>query len=214
MAVREPDGYHGKVQETMWGTWPTFHSWNWPGHEGKPIDVEVYTRYPRVRLYQDGKLIGEKAADEMKATFTVDYAPGTLVAEGIEGDRVMETVTLKTAGEVADIRLTADRKEIAADGQDLAFVTIECVDKDGNVVPVADNALTVTAEGPVSLMALGNADIKDNDPYYDSTHHAWKGRALAVFRNSGTSGSAVITVTAAPTSGTNSITREISILSK
>lgn len=214
MAVREPDGYKGKVKTTMWGTWPTFHSWNWPGHEGKPIDVEVYTRYPRVRLYQDGKLIGEKAADEMKATFTVDYAPGTLVAEGIEGDRVMGTVTLKTAGEVAGIRLTADRREISADGQDMAFVTIECVDKDGDVVPVADNALTVTANGPVSLMALGNADIKDNDPYYDSTHHAWKGRALAVFRNSGTPGSAVVTVTAAPTSGTNSITREISILSK
>lgn len=60
LAVREPDGYFGKIRQTSWSVWPTWDCWNWPGHEGKPIEVEVYSRYPSVRLYLDGELIGEK----------------------------------------------------------------------------------------------------------------------------------------------------------
>lgn len=212
MAVREPDGYNGRVKTTLWGTWPTFASWNWPGHEGKPIEVEVYSRYPKVRLYQNGKLAGEKAASEMKATFTLDYAPGTLLAEGIDGDKVMETVSLETAGDVADLRLTADRDTIDADGQDLSFIVIECIDSKGRNVPVADNLLTVSTDGPVRLAGLGNADIKDEDPYFDNTHRAWKGRALAVVRNDGDTGPATVCVTAETGNG-GTINREITIIS-
>lgn len=201
MAVNEPDGYVGKVRTTQWGTWPSFESWNWKGHEGKPIDVVVYSRYPKVRLYQDGKPVGEKRTSEMKAIFTVDYAPGKLTAEGIDGDKVMATVSLETAGAVKDLRLTSDRSEISADGQDLSFITIECIDEEGRVVPVADNALTVETKGPVSLIALGNGDIKDEDPYFDNRHHAWKGRALAVVRNDGKNGEASVKVTATSENG-------------
>lgn len=194
IAVREPNGYNGKIKTTLWGTWPTFKNWNWPGHEGKPIEVEVYSRYPKVRLYQDDKLIGEKVAEEMKAVFTVDYAPGKLKAEGICDGKVMESADLATAGDVVDIRLTTDREEIMANGQDLAFITIECIDKNGQVVPIADNKLTVSVDGPAKIIALGNADIKDEDPYYDNTHRAWMGRALAVVRNIGKKGKAIVKV--------------------
>lgn len=60
LAVKEPDNYYGKVKETLWSVWPTWESWNWPGHEGKEIEVEIYSRYPKVRLYLNDKLIGEK----------------------------------------------------------------------------------------------------------------------------------------------------------
>lgn len=93
----------------MWGTWPTFASWNWPGHEGKDIEVEVYSHYPVVRLYLNDTLVGERSAEEMKAVFTLPYQEGTLRAEGVEAGTVKEAVTLKTAGAVTGIRLTADR---------------------------------------------------------------------------------------------------------
>ena len=64
IAVREPDGYHGHIKETLWGTYPTLKSWNWPGHEEKPIEVEVMTRYPQVQLYLDDKLVEKKKVDE------------------------------------------------------------------------------------------------------------------------------------------------------
>ena len=191
MAVQEPDGWQGKVKTTMWGTWPTYESWNWPGWEGKDITVEVYSREPSVRLYLNDQLVGEQPTRQMKATFTLPYQPGTLRAEAGS-----DKTTLATAGAPAALRLTADRTQLTADGQDLSFVTVEVVDAEGRVVPVADNGLTFKVDGAGWLMAAGNADIKDEDPYFDATHRAWKGRALCVVRTSQKPGKIRLTVSA------------------
>ena len=82
MAVKEPDGYHGKILETSWSVWPTWESWTWPGWDGKPVEVEVYTRQPEVKLYLDDQLIGTKQVSrdtEFKAVFSVPYKAGTLL---------------------------------------------------------------------------------------------------------------------------------------
>ncbi|MBQ7443526.1 MAG: DUF4982 domain-containing protein [Bacteroidaceae bacterium] len=196
MAVREPDGYRGKVQTTLWGTWPTLESWNWPGWEGKPITVEVCSRYPAVRLFLNDQLVGEKAVSECRAVFTLPYQPGTLRAEGIADGQTAANVSLQTAGEAATIRLTADRTTLNADGQDLAFVTVEIVDSKGVTHPLADHLLKATVKGPARLLAFGNADIKDCDPLCDDTHRVWKGRALIVLRSTPKRGNIVLTVTA------------------
>lgn len=208
IAVKEPDNYAGEIRTTMWGTWPTFESWNWQGHEGKDIEVEVYSHYPSVRLYLNDVMIGEKPTDEMKARFTLPYQPGVLRAEGVENGDVKETKTLKTAGKVAAIRLDADRSTLTTDKGDLSYVVIELIDKDGNVVPTAENTLTVTVTGNGTLQGLGNADIKDEDPYFDNTHKVWKGRALAVVRSLGKRGKATIRVSS-PGLKTSAITLNI-----
>ena len=189
LAVREPDGYHGKVKTSMWSTWPTQESWTWPGWEGKPIEVEVYSREPKVSLYLNNQLVAEQPTAEMKATFTLPYQPGTLRA--VAGTEQSE---LQTAGAPARIRLTADRDRMATGG--LAFVTIEITDAQGRVVPTADTEMTFSVAGNASLLAAGNADIKDEDPYFDNRHRAWHGRALAVVRNTGRQGKSTLTVTA------------------
>ena len=71
---------------------PTLHSWTWPGQEGKPLEVEVYSGAEKVQLFLNDKLIGEKPtgrAQEFKAVFAVPYAPGVLKAVGLRGDRVV-----------------------------------------------------------------------------------------------------------------------------
>ena len=196
LAVREPDGYKGRIKETMWGTWPTTESWNWPGWEGRPIDVEVYARQQTVRLYLkpeggEERLVGEQPTRQMKATFTLPYQPGRLRAETTAGETV-----LRTAGAPAAIRLTADRTEMAADGQSLSFIAVEVVDGDGLVVPTADARLTFALQGPAELLAAGNADIKDDDPYFDTSHRAFQGRALAVVRSGRRGGKVTLTVSA------------------
>lgn len=196
IAVREPDGYRGTVKQTLWGTWPTQASWNWPGWEGQPIDVEVYTRCPSVRLYfkpENGpeRLVGDQPAQQMKATFKLDYQPGTLRAETADG-----VARLATAGPPVAVRLTADRAAMPAGAQSLTYVTAEIVDDQGRVVPTADNRLTFTVKGPATLLAAGNADIKDEDPYHDATHRVWQGRALAVLRSTAATGRATLTVSA------------------
>ena len=114
LSVKEPTGYYGEIKETQWSVWPTWENWNWPGHEGKNIDVEIYSRYPSVRLYLNDKLIGEKSttrAEEFKAIFTLPYAPGTLRVAGVENGQEKESRTLETAGKPARIRLTATARK-------------------------------------------------------------------------------------------------------
>lgn len=200
MAVKEPDGYHGKIRTGLWAVWPTWESWNWEGHEGKPIEVEVYSRHQSVRLYLNGNLIGEKPTDrthEFKATFTLPYATGTLKAEGFEGGKVVETQTLATAGKPTNIKATVDRKVVTANGQDLAYVTIELTDKNGNVTPNADNTLTFSVNGQATIEATGNANLQDTHCYKSHECKAWKGRAMAVIRSTRKAGNITLTVTSA-----------------
>ncbi|MBQ9362349.1 MAG: DUF4982 domain-containing protein [Bacteroidaceae bacterium] len=195
MAVREPNGYHGQVKTTLWGTWPTFECWNWHGHEGKPIEVEVCSRYPKVRLYLNNQLVGEQSVKDCKTVFTLPYQPGTLRSEGIAANgEVKETANLQTADEAKTIRLTTDHTPLKADGQDLVFITVELLDATGILNPTADNLLTASVSGPATLAAFGNADIKDCDRYTDSTHKAWKGRAMLVVRSTGKRGPVTVKV--------------------
>lgn len=195
MAVREPDGFYGSIKETAWSVWPTWESWNWLGYEHKQVEVEVYSRYPKVRLYLNDKLIGEQQTEQFKVVFPVAYEAGTLKAAGIENGVEKETVMLKTSGKAAGIKLTADRTEMTADGQDLIFVTVEVTDKDGNLVPDAGNLLTFNVKGAGSIVAVGNANLRDADPYVGNIRKAWKGRASVVLRSSAKAGKITLRVT-------------------
>ena len=186
MAVREPEHDTLKIKQTLWSVWPTWESWTWPGYEGKNIQVEVYSKYPKVRLYLNTKLIGEQATTEeqqFKATFTVPYAPGLLSAAGVMDNKELETTILQTSGNAAKIKLIPDRTKITADGQDLSFITIEVTDKDGKLQPNAQNQLQFSINGPGVIAGVDNADIKDLDPYIGTARKAWHGRALVVIRS-------------------------------
>ena len=192
MAVKEPNDYRGKIHVTAWGVWPTWESWSWPSWEGKPIEVEVYTKAPEVKLYLNDKLIDTKSVSrdtEFKAVFTVPYEPGILRA-----DAGGKSVTLSTAGEPARLRLTADRQMIKADGQDLSYITIEVVDSEGRVCPDAAIPCQAIVKGQGQLMAFASADLKDREPYTSSRVTTWKGRALLVVRSSEKKGSTLVSI--------------------
>ena len=192
MAVKEPDGYHGKIHETAWSVWPTWESWNWPSWEGKPIDVEVYTKAPEITLYLNDRPIGTKAVSqstEYKAVFTVPYEAGTLRAEA--GGK---SATLSTAGEPARLRLTADRPVITADGQDLSFITVEVIDREGHVCPDAAVPCEAVVKGQGTLLSFASADLKDREPYTSPRVTTWKGRALLVVRSSQKKGKAQVCI--------------------
>jgi len=195
LCVKEPDGYHGKIRETAWSVWPTWESWSWPGWEGKPIEVEVYTKEPEVTLFLNDKQVGKKAVNrntEYKAAFTLPYEPGILRAEA--GGK---SVTLCTAGEPARLRLTADRRTITADGQDLTFITVEVIDSKGNVCPEAAIPCEVSVSGRGSLLAAASADLKDTEPYTSARVTTWKGRALLVVRSAQKAGQVKVSIKSA-----------------
>ena len=193
MAVREPDGYFGKIHETSWSVWPTWESWTWTKWEGKPIDVEVYTKLPEVSLYLNNRLIGTKKVNresQYKAVFSVPYEPGELRAEA--GGK---SVTLATAGKPDHLRLTADKMVLKPEGQDLAFITVEWVDAEGRVCPEAALPCWASVKGNGSLLAFGSADLKDFEPTTSSRVTTWKGRALLVVRSGKGKGKIEVKVT-------------------
>jgi beta-galactosidase len=197
MAVREPAPEPLEIKETWWSVYPTWESWTWSGFEDKTVQVEVYSKYPKVRLYLNDKLIGEQKTskeEQFKASFSVPYSAGILKTVGVENDKEMESRILQTAGDAAKIKLTADRKEILANGQDLSFITIEITDKDGIFQPNATNRLDFKIDGPGVIAGVDNADIKDFEPYVNNTRKAWKGRALVVIKSNHQAGEIKLSV--------------------
>jgi len=200
MAVREPQPEPLEIKETRWSVWPTWESWTWPGFEGKNIDVEVYSKYSKVRLYLNNKLIGEKPTteeQEFKATFSVPYTPGLLKVVGVENGKETGSFALQTSGDAAKIKLIADRKEILANGQDLSYVKINVTDKDGIIQPNATDRLQFKIDGPGIIAGVDNADIKDFDPYTGSSRKAWHGQAMVVVRSTRNAGDIKLTVSSA-----------------
>ena len=195
--VRFPEPEGKKVIAVGWATYPTLPTWSWPGQEGKELRVEVYSGAEKVRLFLNGKLIGEQPTgrnQEFKATFSVPYTPGTLKAVGVRGDRAVDESVLMTAGDAVGLRLTADRNAIQADGQDLSFLVVEAVDAEGRLQPHSEREVQFSISGPGVITAVGNGDGQDGSSYQGDRRKLFQGRALVVVRASRQSGP--ITVTA------------------
>lgn len=210
MAVREPDGYYGKIHCTSWAVWPTWESWNWHGHEGKNIDVDVYTRAPRVQLYLNGKLVATRdisLATEYKTTITIPYEAGELKAVALDAaGKELENSIIRTASAPYKVRMTPERTLLTADGQDLGYIILELVDKDGNVVPDADITANVSVSGAGTLMAAASASFKDIEPTTSSRVTTYKGRALVIVRSQSKAGNIKVSVNSSLTAPVSTVT--------
>jgi beta-galactosidase len=154
-----PEGHTEAV--SYWGWQDESAAYTFPGAEGNPLQVHVYTKYDSVRLVLNGKTIAvQNASDQTKltATFNINYEPGELKAIGLQNGKAVDSVVLKTVGKPAGIRLVADRKNIHANPNDLAYVTAEIIDANGNVVPNAELLLHFSVSGNGKIIATGNAN--------------------------------------------------------
>jgi beta-galactosidase len=189
--VRLPEPEDKRILAAGWAVYPSLPSWTWPGEEGKPLTIEVYSAAERVRLYLNDKLIGEKPAgrdQQFKADFEVPYAPGTLKAEGLRGDRVVGQSILQTTGHAVQLKLTADRKTLFANGQDLAFVTVEAVDEQGRLQMNSNQRAHFTIRGAGTIAAVGSGDGRSLDAYSGDEFNLFNGRALVIVRTTAKSG--------------------------
>ena len=180
-----------------WGWQDELQSWTWPGAEGKPLKVQVYTRGDRVELELNGRKVDEKIltkADNSTAVFPVSYTPGRLVATAYRGKRRIGRCVLESAGPAAALRVRIDRARLAANRNDLAFATIEVVDADGRLLPDAVQVLELALSGPAELAAFGNANPRGVGSFRQPVAKTWHGRALAILRPTGPAGALTIEV--------------------
>ncbi|GAB3342757.1 glycoside hydrolase family 2 TIM barrel-domain containing protein [Larkinella ripae] len=191
-----PDGLKETV--TNWG-WPDEQpSWTWPGSEGKPLQVRVFSRSPLVRLELNGNLIGEQtiADTSITALFTVPYQTGVLKATALENGQPVGVVELTTAGKPHHLQLTADRLAIRADRNGLAYVAVEVVDENGKVIPNATVPVSFQLSGAGELAGVGNANPTDLSSFQKPGKTTFRGRCLAILRPTGKAGPVLLKATA------------------
>lgn len=148
--------------KAWWRSEPSLHlfpHWNFEGKEGLEIPVWVYANVDEVELFVNGQSAGSKKVPHLgHVEWKVKYMPGTIEARGSRDGRVLLTEKRETTGPAAVIRLTADRTEISADGEDVAVLTVEALDKEGRPVPTASNLLAFHVSGEGALIGVGNGD--------------------------------------------------------
>ena len=191
-----PEGRRESV--TGWG-WPDeLASWTWPGSEGKPMQVNVYSQCDSVRLELNGKEIATQQINggRLTARFEVPYAAGELKAVGLKNGKIVATKILRTVGPAKKVRLTVDRSTIRADRSDLAYVTVEITDASGNLLPDASNLVHFTLTGPGELAAVGSGAPDVMESFQQPQHTTWHGRCLAVLRPQTTAGKLTLRATA------------------
>ncbi|HZB31937.1 MAG TPA: glycoside hydrolase family 2 TIM barrel-domain containing protein [Streptosporangiaceae bacterium] len=135
------------------------------------------------------------SAGKLHLTWHVPFAPGRLVAKASQNGKVVATDELVTAGRPAALRLTPDKRIIAADGKALSFVTVDVVDDRGVTVPGATNAIDVKVTGGGLLAGLDNGRQESAENYKASSRRAWGGKALAIVQSTGRAGPVTITAT-------------------
>jgi beta-galactosidase len=191
MFVHNPISEGMKEAIATWGFPEELKSWNWSEQEGKKMQLHVYTRCKVVKLELNGKMIAEQTVPDgsITATFNVDYQPGTLVAKGYDGGKLIGTNTLKTTGKPSGIRLVADRSTINADLNDLSYVNVEVIDEKGNVVPnVDDLEVTYQLTGNATIAGVGNGNVADMSSFQQNHKKVYQGRGLVIIRSNGVAG--------------------------
>lgn len=176
--------------EAMMKKTPLIHimpHWNWE-KEGEIKNIRLYTNCEEAELFLNGKSLGRKPLLEDWIPFEVPYFPGELKAVGYRNKEAAAEDVRKTAGKAAAIYMEADRGIIKADGRDVACVKVSVVDKNGVVVPDAENNIAFEVTGAGHLLGLGNGDpgCRENDKA--SSRHAFSGLVLALIQSEETAG--------------------------
>jgi len=198
MVVHEPMPEEKKEKVSYWG-WPREEShWNWTGHENDTLNVRVFSRHQTVRMYLNNSLIKEKSYSDGNAykyifNFKIPYQPGILKAIGIKDGKTTDSISFNTTNKIADLRLHADRTLIGATKNDLAFVTIELIDNNGNVVPNDDIQISLKLSGNGKVLA-GNANPTDMKSFRSLSPYTFKGKALAIVQPNGKAGKLTLEV--------------------
>ncbi len=187
---------------SLWTDKPMAHIgviWDW--NPGQLIDVPVMTNGAAAELFLNGESLGHKAVDRRDAArclpvWQVPFMPGALCARAYDAaGNVIAEETIETSGESAEIVLESENASLAADGEDMAFVTISMRDASGRPVHNAVDRVHVSVTGSGRLVGLDNGDSTDCEGYKTTTRRLFSGKLLAMIAATDRPGEAVIEVT-------------------
>ena len=199
------------LYQSQWTAKPMVHllpHWNWEGMEGKTIPVFSYTNCDEVELFVNGKSFGKKVKGIDKTPLPIDfidweggryqgdfmspyrlnwnvpYEAGELKVVAYKNGKIVTEKSIKTAGKPAKIELVPDRKTIKSNGEDISFVTVRILDKEGNLCPNADNLVSFTIEGEGTIAAVGSGNAATLEPFQSNHRKAFSGMCMVFVKAS------------------------------
>lgn len=191
--------------------------WTWPGREGEVTPVMVYTSLPEAELTVNGRSMGRRrrlsAAEADRASAEGDslallrryrliwddvrYEPGEITVTAYDDNgRAVASESVRTAGKPYALRLDTDCRALQADGDDLAYITVSVVDKDGNVCPDESRLVRFDVKGAGSYRAAANGDATSLDLFHLPQMHLFSGKCTAIVQSSDKPGTVTLRATA------------------
>ena len=175
-----------------------FSDWTPRNLDAHDETVEVYSNCEEVELFLNGRSLGAKPLppDASPRTWVVRFESGTLLALAKNRDRIVARDELRTAGAPARIVLSADRNRVAPVWDDLVHITAKVVDKNGVLVPTANNLVSFAVSGPGVVAAVDNGDNSSHESFQASQRRAYQGLLLAMIKAKAPRGRITITASA------------------
>jgi beta-galactosidase len=182
------------LYQSRWADKDTLHivpHWTLPGYEGKAITVQCYSKWNTVEIFVNGISYGKKTkhfrglVNRYRLVWNgVIYEPGEIkaIAYDEKGNPVKETI-IKTAEKPAKVKLIPDRKTIKGDGDDMAFIYVEVVDKNGVLCPFADNLIHFNIKGPAEIVAVDNGNPISTEPFCADFRRVFHGKCVVYIRS-------------------------------
>lgn len=159
-----------------------FPHWNWM--PGQTIDLWCYyNNADEVELFVNGQSHGVKRKaneHEYHVMWRERFEPGTVRVVSRKAGRQVAERIINTAAQPHHLRLTPNRKTLLANGRSLVFVTVEVVDKDGNLCPWAENEVLFSLNGHASIAGVDNGSPFSLERFKDNRRKAFFGKCLVV----------------------------------
>ena len=192
-----------------WRLTDSIHCWNWPGQEGKEAEIEIYSVGEAVELYKNGELVGKETLTSCRCMFKTAYEPGVLEAISFDRDgNELARETLATAGNDTKLQILPEKTKIKADEEDIVYIPIHLIDKDGILKMTTEKKINVTVEGEGKLLAVGSGNPETEEYFHEGAYTSYHGRVLAVVQSTEKSGTIKVT---ASSDGLESVAVEIQV---
>ena len=173
------------LYQSEWTNKPVLHvfpHWNWI--EGQAIDLWCYyNQADEVELFINGKSQGVRKKSnehEYHVAWHVTYEPGEVRVVARKNGKQVNEKTIRTAGAPHHIRLTPNRNVLKANGRSLSFVTVEVVDKEGNLCPWPDQNIQFTLTGEGKIAGVDNGSPFSLERFQANSRHAFFGKCMVV----------------------------------
>jgi beta-galactosidase len=185
---------------------------HWQRVEGQKLSIVTYTNAEEVELLLNGKSLGKQKNDVKNAKMrnqirwnNVEYKPGRLVAIARNGGKEVARHQIETTGEAVSLTAEADKpmatkknKNVAkwnADGMDLQHVRIVAVDKKGRRVPMAQQEVTFSVDGPAEIVGVINGDINSDELTVGQRRSLYQGTCTVILRSTREAGNVTLKAT-------------------